>query len=156
MLFCGYETPRQFWSTNRVNAWIKIMCQPAETIMVYQWQRLKRMCHQGNNISLKLTLIWMIISIRMACKEVIWQSAPNTYLVSLSPLSTSNICVYLRCVVWLWGLPELKERQENGELFRMSMKDMVPYSGGVFFVYFVTPFIVSCCVLGSTQCHNMQ
>ena len=104
----------------------------AEKIMVHQLQQRKRMCHQVNGIYLRLPLLWMIFSIRMTRKEVIWKSSPNTYLVSLSPLSTTIIHAYLRCVVWLWGLPQLKEFQETGEIVRMSMKDMVTYVGGVF------------------------
>ena len=29
LIFCGYETPQKFWFTNRVKAWINILCQLA-------------------------------------------------------------------------------------------------------------------------------
>ena len=91
LIFCGYETPWQFWLPNRAKAWVKILCQLTETIMVHQRRQRKHMYHQGNDIYLKLALLWMFVSIRMTRNEVIWKSATNTYLFDLSPLSTSII-----------------------------------------------------------------
>ena len=91
LVFCGYETPLQFWAPNRAKAWVEILCQIAKTIMFHQRQQRKRMFHQGNDISLKIPLLWMIFSIRMTWKEVIWQSAPNTYLLFLSMFYTTII-----------------------------------------------------------------
>ena len=68
---CGYDTPRQFWSPRRAKPRFKIVCQLVGTFMVQQQQWRKHLCHQGKYISLKLLLLWIIVSIRMKWRELI-------------------------------------------------------------------------------------
>ena len=83
---CSYETPWHFWAPNMAKTRVNILPQLPETFMVHQQQQRRRMWYQGNNIYLKLPLIWVIVSISIIWKELILQSSTNTYFVGFSPL----------------------------------------------------------------------